>query len=108
MLPDVYANTKFNVKGFLAILQGIVGFSSRNASKSVLDVIDSAMGLTLSMIDKQCLYSVWSVFGSIKKWLTFGENYNPLADSYELNFDQLDVSVVPQIMQVRLDESNIT
>ena len=101
MLPDIHKKAKFNKEDFLAVLQGTVGFAKAIASKSPLDAIDAGLGLMGSLSGKQCLKSLESIRGSIKKWLTFGEHYKPLADSSDLDFDQLDVSSVPHIMQVR-------
>ena len=101
MLPEVYKKGKFNKQDFLAVLQATVGFAKAIASKSPLDAIDAGLGLMGSLSGKQCLKSLESIRGSIKKWLTFGEHYKPLADSSDLDFDQLDVSSVPHIMQVR-------
>ena len=101
MLPDVYKKAKFNKQDFLAVLQGTVGFAKAIASKNPFDAIDAGLGLMGSLAGKQCLNSLESIRGSIKKWLNFGEHYKPLADSSDLDFDQLDVGSVPQIMQVR-------
>ena len=92
---------KFNKEDILAVLQGTVGFAKAIASKNPFDAIDAGLGLMGSLAGKQCLNSLESIRGSIKKWLTFGEHYKPLADSSDLDFDQLDVGSVPQIMQVR-------
>ena len=54
-----------------------------------------------SQLGKQCLNSLEGYLASIKKWLTFGKNYNPLKDSSDLDFDQVDVNSVPEIMQVQ-------
>ena len=69
--------------------------------KDPLDFIDTALGLAGSQSGKQCLGSLESNLGSIKKWLTFGKVYTPLVDSSDLDFDKLDVASVPEIMQVR-------
>jgi len=94
MLPDVHKKAKFNKEDFLAVLQGTVGFAKVVAPKSPLNAIDTGL----------VLWGRWqgnNIRGSIKKGLTFGEHYKPLADSSDLDFDQLDVSSVPHIMQVR-------
>ena len=100
MLPDVYDKAKFNRDDLIAVLQGIVGFGSAIASKNPMDFIDAALGVASSFSDKQCLNSLESILGSTKKWLTFGENYSPLKDSSELDFDQVDVNSVPEVMKV--------
>lgn len=100
MLPEVYEKAKMNANDFLAILQGLTGFVSSIASKDPFALIDSALGIAESQLGKQCLNSLEGYLGSIKKWLTFGKNYNPLKDSSDLDFDQVDVNSVPEIMQV--------
>lgn len=101
MLPNVYDQAKFNPDDLLAILQGITGFVGAIKGKDPLDFIDTALGLAGSQSGKQCLGSLESNLGSIKKWLTFGKVYTPLVDSSDLDFDKLDVASVPEIMQVR-------
>lgn len=100
LLVGVHKNAKFNSQNFLAVLQGIVGFSSAISSKSPLAFIDTALGLAGSFSGQKCLKSLQSILGSVKQWLTFGEHYKPLVDSSDLDFDQLDVGSVPQIMKV--------
>lgn len=100
MLPDVYDQAKFNADDLFAVLQGITGFFQARADKDPLAAIDTALGLAQSLSGKQCLQSLSSSLGSIKKWLTFGKNYRPLVDSSDLDFDQMDVASVPEIMQV--------
>ena len=103
LLPQIYARSRFQVDDFLAILQGIAGFTSGIASRDPFTVIDSVIGLagaTYSLVGNTCFQSLQSYMGSVKRWLTFGQHYKPLADSSDLDFDQLDVNSVPQIMQV--------
>lgn len=103
LLPQLYARSRFQVDDFLAILQGIAGFASGIASRDPFTVIDSVIGLagaTYSLVGNTCFQSLQSYMGSVKRWLTFGQHYKPLADSSDLDFDQLDVGSVPQIMQV--------
>ena len=100
ILPDVYDNAKFNPDDLLAMLQGIGGFVGGVVSKDPFASIDAALGIAGSLSGKQCLGSLESILGSIKKWMTFGKNYKPLVDSSDLDFDQVDVASVPEIMQV--------
>ncbi|CAH3198111.1 unnamed protein product, partial [Porites evermanni] len=104
--PQIYARSRFQVDDFLAVLQGIAGFASGIASRDPFTVIDSVIGLagaTYSLVENTCFQSLQLYMGSVKRWLTFGQHYKPLADSSDLDFDQLDVSSVPQIMQANLD-----
>ena len=99
-ITDVYDDAKFNKADFLAVLQGVVGFSRSIAGQSPGDFIDTALSLAGSLSGKTCLKKLDEYRDSIKKWLTFGENYEPLEDSSQLDFDQLDVTSIPDIMQV--------
>ena len=106
-LPDIYDKAKFNRQDFLAVLQGIVGFANAIKSKSPLDFIDAAVGVASDLSGKNCLKSLHSYFSSIKKWLTFGEKYKPLVDSSALDFEQVDVASIPEIMQVRFAQTGV-
>jgi len=108
MLPDVYDKAKFNPADLLAVLQGIVGFANAIASRDPFAVIDTALGIASSQSGKQCLKSLESSLSSIKKWLTFGKNYTPLKDSSDLDFDQVDVASVPEIMKANLEMNKET
>jgi len=107
-LPEVYDKAKFNGQDLLAVLQGTVGFANSIKSKSPLDFIDAALGLAGSLSSKKCLKSFQWYLNSIKKWLTFGKKYTPLNDSSALDFDQVDVTSVPEIMQASLTYRSIS
>ena len=100
LLTDTYEQGKFNKNDLIAVLQGITGFGAAIASKSPLDFINAALGLASSLSGKACLKTLQQYLGSVKKWLTFGENYKTLTDSSDLDFDQVAVSSVPEIMKV--------
>lgn len=99
MLPTVYANAKFNPDDFMALLEGLSGYVSATASKDPLGALTSAIGIVHSFSGK-CMGPFESTLESIEKWLTFGKEFKPLNNSSELDFDQVDVSSVPEIMQV--------
>ena len=99
-LPIFHKEATFNKDDLLAVLQGIVGFVNAKVSKNPMDFIDSALEFASSLSGKQCLNSLQSILGSIKKWLTFGEKYTHLKESSELDFDQVDVNSVPEVMKV--------
>ena len=100
LLKDTYKKGKFHRNDLIAVLQGITGFGKAIASKNPLDFIDTALGIASSQSGKACLKSLDSYLGSAKKWLSFGEKYKALTDSSDLDFDQVAVSSVPEIMQV--------
>ena len=101
MLVDVLKDAKMNENDVLAILQGVTGFFSSIASKDPFEFIQSALGIAESQTGKKCLKTLQSYLDSIEKWLNFGKNYTALKDSSELDFDELDVEAVPEVMQVR-------
>ena len=105
-LPGVYKKAKFNSQNLIGMLQGLVGFAAAGAAKDPFAFIDQTLTLAEESSQRCHLKSLDSYLGSIKQWLTFGKHYKPLVDSSELNFDQMNVSSVPQIMQVHLSRCN--
>lgn len=101
-IPQLQA--QFNANDWIALLQGIVGISKaikgENGKRNPLDFIDTALSTAKELKNKACLPSLESHLESIKKWLTFGDRYEPREDPSSLDFDQLDVGSVPEIMQV--------
>lgn len=100
LLTDTYEQGKFNKNDLIAMLQGITGFAKAIASRNPLDFIDAALGVASSFAGKACLKTLDQYLDSVKQWLTFGEKYIALTDSSDLDFDQVAVSSVPEIMQV--------
>ena len=100
LLPDVYRSAQFNPDDLFAMLQGITGYVSAIVSRDPFAVISSALDMAYSQTKRGCLKSLESSRDIIRKGLAFGKNYKPLEDSSELDFDDLDVSSVPEIMQV--------
>lgn len=100
-LTGIYQKGTFNKQDFLAVLQGVVGFFTAIKDGNPSDFIDNALDMASGpLAGKQCLKSLDQYKNSIKKWLTFGEHYKPYEDSSQLDFDQLDVGSIPEIMQV--------
>ncbi|CAH3046998.1 unnamed protein product, partial [Porites lobata] len=83
LLPEAYQKTKnkLDAEQFLAVLQGITGFSGAVAGKDPFAFIDSAVGIMDYEINKPCLKSLGTIRKNLKKWLTFGNEYKPLKDS---------------------------
>ena len=100
LLTDKYEKAKFNKDDLIAVLQGITGFANGIASKDPFAFAGAALDIASSQSGKECLKTLDSYLDSVKKWLTFGENYKALTDSSDLDFDQVAVSSVPEIMQV--------
>ena len=102
LLPGVLSAARFNEDDFLAVLQAIVGFAGAIADKNPLDFIGAAVGLAQDMAGKRCpLGTLEDNLGKLEKWLQFGQGYEALQDSSDLDFDRVDVSAVPEVMQVR-------
>ena len=100
LLKDTYKKGKFNKNDLIAMLQGITGFAKAIASRNPMDFIDAALDVASSFAGKACLKTLDKYLGSVRKWLTFGQKYIALTDSSDLDFDQVAVSSVPEIMQV--------
>ena len=83
----------------LAILQGATGFAGAIAGKDPFAAIDTAVSISDYAANKACLKSLGTVLKSAKKWLQFGK-YKPLKDSSDLDFNKVDVTAVPDILQV--------
>ena len=102
LLPGVLSAARFNEDDFLAVLQAIVGFAGAIADKNPLDFIGAAVGLAQDMAGKRCpLGTLEDNLDKLEKWLQFGQGYEALEDSSDLDFDRVDVSAVPEVMQVR-------
>ena len=99
-LVDTYVKGKFHKGDLLAVLQGIVGFYKSIRDKSPSDFIENALNVADALRNKDCLKKLGDYRASIKKWLSFGKNYVPYEDPSKLDFDQLDVTAIPDIMQV--------
>lgn len=101
ILPEALRAAKFNEDDFLAVLQGIVGFAGAIKDKNPLDFIGSAVGLAQDLSGKRCpLGTLEGNLDKLEKWLTFGKSYEALQDSSDLDFDRVDISTVPEVMQV--------
>ena len=101
ILPEALRAAKFNEDDFLAVLQGIVGFAGAIKDKNPLDFIGSAVGLAQDLSGKRCpLGTLEDNLDKLEKWLTFGKAYEALQDSSDLDFDRVDISAIPEVMQV--------
>ena len=61
----------------------------------------AVLGLLNSVHGKLCLKTLEKYSEVIKKGLDFGQAYKPLVDSSQLDFDTLDIALLPEMMQVR-------
>lgn len=100
-LGEAHSSATFNADDFMAVLQGVVGFLSAVATSNPLAFINSGVTLAQDLSGKMCpVGSIHDILDKLEKWLTFGEIYTPLEDSSDLDFDQVDVESVPEVMQV--------
>ena len=98
-IPAAISASQFNIHDLLAILQGSCGLAGSDAAAELLG---PAIEVAIEMSDALTCPSgnLDSIINSLKKWLTFGIRYNPLEDSSDLDFDQVDVESIPEMMQV--------
>lgn len=81
------------------MIQGVAGFAGLIVEKEPFASLHMAVSYVQQQVNWPCLTKLKSVIKSVKKWMTFGK-YSPLVDSSDLNFYKVNVSSVPQIMQV--------
>ena len=85
---------------FIALLQGVTGFAAAIRGKNPFDFINSALDIASHASQAPCRKSHDFFSQRIYQWLTFGKKYVPLEDSSDLDFSQVEISSVPEIMQV--------
>ena len=102
LVPESYSKTmnKLSAEQCLAVLQAITGFAGAVAGKDPFAFIGSAISIMDYEINKPCLKSLGTIRKNLKKWLTFGREYQSLEDSSDLNFDKVKVSSIPDVMKV--------
>ena len=102
LVPEAYSKTmnKLSTEQCLAVLQAITGFAGAVAGKDPFAFIGSAISIMDYEINKPCLKSLGTICKNLKKWLTFGREYQSLEDSSDLNFDKVKVSSIPDVMKV--------
>ena len=103
MLPDVFEKAKFNSDDLFVILEGVTGFFSGVMGKDPFAALGSALGVIGHFAGKCDLGKLQNNLDKVEKWLKFGQDYAALKDSSELDFDQMDVEAVPEVMQVNIE-----
>ena len=103
MLSDVYETAKFNSDDLFVILEGITGFFSGVLGKDPFAALGSALGVMGHFVGQCDLGELQNNLDKVEKWLKFGQDYAALKDSSELDFDQMDVEAVPEVMQVNIE-----
>lgn len=102
MLPTVFGKAKFKSDDLFAILEGVTGFFSGLIGEDPFAALGSALGVIGHFASKCNLGKFQDNLDKVEKWLKFGKNYAALKDSSELDFDKLDVTAVPEVMQVHI------
>lgn len=100
-VPKVWRAGRFNKKNFIEILQGITGFLK--AGTNPLDIANTALGL-YKHFGTKCKngnIDLRGLLNKVKKWVNVGKNYEALKDSNDLNFDEMDIESIPEMMKVR-------
>ena len=102
MLPEGYEKTqeKLDTEQLIAVVQGVTGFAAPITGKDPLTLIVTAGYVMDYQINKPCLESLDNIRLNLKKWLTFGKEYEPLEDSSDFDFDKVEVSAIPEVMKV--------
>ena len=102
VLPSIHREAQFDVEDLLGILQGVAGVASGLGQKDPFAVVERVTHISDELAASLgCpVGSLESILGSLEKWLTFGSRYEPLGDSSDLDFDQIDIQAVPEMMQV--------
>ena len=103
MLPDVFEKAKFNSDDLFVILEGVTGFFSGVMGKDPFAALGSALGVIGHFVGQCDLGELQNNLDKVEKWLKFGQDYAALKDSSELDFDQMDVAAVPEVMQVNVE-----
>ena len=97
-LVDLQAQT--NMEHFFAILQGVTGFVGALIEKDP----GAALGSAFSLLENEALRcnrgTLQQNKAKLEKWVRFGKAYKALADPSDLNFDEMDIQSVPEIMEV--------
>ncbi|CAH3144036.1 unnamed protein product [Pocillopora meandrina] len=92
-----------NMEHFFAILQGVTGFVGALIEKDP----GAALGSAFSLIENEALRcnrgTLQQNKAKLEKWVRFGKAYKALADPSDLNFDEMDIQSVPEIMKADLE-----
>ena len=100
ILQGVVETALFNADDLMAVLQALCGFASSAVTRDPLGLVDVSLGVS-TLSTRFCpIQSLETNVEKLRKWLTFGQSYQALADSSELDFDRVDVTAIPDVMKV--------
>lgn len=100
-LPEVYEAAQFNREDLFAILEGSAGFFSGVLGRDPFSSLGAAIGVIGRFASRCNTGNLQENLNKTLEWLTFGQQYAALEDSSDLDFDQLNVESVPEVMKVR-------
>ncbi|XP_078358139.1 uncharacterized protein LOC144642907 isoform X2 [Oculina patagonica] len=103
LIPAAYEASKFNRQDLFAILEGAAGISSGILGMDPFAALGAAIGVVGRFASMCSLGSLNEILNKTMRWLTFGQQYAALEDSSDLDFDQLDVGAVPEVLQANLE-----
>ncbi|XP_078383070.1 uncharacterized protein LOC144665665 [Oculina patagonica] len=101
MVEDV--QSKFSMQHLFAILKSMTGFVTSVGGKSPGGILDSSLSFIETFATQCNKGTLQENKGKLQKWMTFGEQYDALTDSSDLNFDTMEVQEVPEIMKANLE-----
>lgn len=100
MLPDAYRSTQFNVDDLMVLIKGVTGFASSKIAGDPFMSLSTVIEIAEHFRGQCNAGTLLDNLDRIEKWLTFGKAYAALEDSSDLDFDQMDVGSVPEMMKV--------
>ena len=100
ILQGVVETARFNADDLMAVLQALCGFASSAVTRDPLGLVDVGLGVSTLSTGFCPIQSLETNVEKLRKWLTFGQSYQALADSSELDFDRVDVTAIPDVMKV--------
>ena len=100
LIPAAHEVAKFNREDLFAILEGTAGFFSGAVGRDPLAALGAAIGVVGRFASKCTLGTLQENINKTVRWLTFGQQYAALDDSSDLDFDQLEVGAVPEVLKV--------
>lgn len=100
LLPEAHGKTQLGKSDLLVVLGGITGIGSSVIAKDPFSAVSAVVGV-VDHFESQCNPgTLLDNLEKIEHWLTFGQAYAALEDSSDLNFDEVDVGSIPEIMEV--------
>ena len=105
-LPDGDADAQFTKRDLLVVLQGLAGIVAAGTISDPFTVASTTFRVIGNFATQCNTGTLQENKDKLLKWLTFGKNYAALKDSSELDFTQLDVEAVPEIMKVNYHMSS--